>query len=155
MNNPYYEGEPQVNYGVDLHIVPAGAKQYREAGNFVVTGSGDFGVLSGPLLVMQNRIRELLTPYGSYGRYIEDVTGIKYIDGTYGNPVYFSLSEPQNNLKLQELANACQYIMKKDPRVSEARVVPDINVELGQLLIYVEFTLATGETGTFSFNLQP
>jgi hypothetical protein len=157
MTTQPYSFDTQADYGVDLEHVPAAAGTYRpDAGDLVVDATGDFVAIGGPMVVVQDRVKELLTPYGSLGRYVRDVDGLKYVDGTYGNPAYLLLSEPLNTLPLQLIADSCENIMLKDERVEQAKAFPDILPDTGMILVRIDYVLVAGFAGSLSLRLvQP
>lgn len=151
----FFTAELQVDYGTDIAMVPARARLTANAGDLPVTGIGDLTYTDGPALVMQARIRELMTPYGYYGRYVADLQGVKYIDGDYGNPAFFVLSEPTNSIPMEFVSASCEYVMLKDPRVQVATARPDIDPDTNTLLIQIDFMLVTGASGSFRLALRP
>lgn len=148
-------GEIPGFYGKDLDWVPAMSITDPNPGNLRLTASGDLATVEGPRLVIQSRVRELLTPYGFCARYVRDYTGVKLVDADYGNPVYLILSDPLNEIPLEGVAAACQYVMLKDSRVANARVTPDVVPDVGLILLRIEFTLVTGEQGQLELTLNP
>lgn len=154
-SNIYEILDPKI-YGVDIDWVPASARSRSPlAGQVLHNDQGDLKLVEGPLLVVQNRVRELMTPYGFYGRYVEDFEGIHLVDGDYGNQSYYYLSEPSNTLPIDQISNECTRIMLKDARVKSAYTIPDLYPEVGILLIRIEFALLDGSEGSFQISLNP
>lgn len=144
----------QTDYGGDIGHIPAMSRiPSSDVGDLSATG-GDLEAISGPGVVVRNRAKELLSPYGSMARYIRDYTGLKYIDGLYGNPAHFYLSEVSMQIPLERLAVLCEKIMLKDPRVATATAFPDVIPDSGLILIRVDYTLTAGGVGTLAVNLN-
>lgn len=157
MNADLFSAEAVIDYGRDLDWTPARARNTINGvlGDLKVNSLGDLETVDGVRVVIQSRIRELLTPYGYIGRYVEDIEGVKYVDGDYGNLTYLLLSEPTNNISLSDVADACTYVMLKDVRVRSAEVKPNVDPERGLLLVKIDFTLQGGADGSFTFALNP
>ena len=143
------------SFGIDLDSRPASDRaRFGDAGDLRSTSFGDISTISGPELVVKSRVRELTTPFGYYSRYIQDVEGLKLVDGDYGNALYTLLSEPQSTISMDRVVSTCKDIMLKDTRVSTAEVTPSLNADSGKIDVLITFTLNDGASGSLQFSLN-
>ena len=153
--NPYVlEPRAEELLGTDIDWTPA-SNRYKDvtSGNLKLTSTGDMALVSGIDLVVQSRIKELMTPIGKYAVVVEDIDGVSILDADYGNPAYSYLSEPTNRIPLQKIADACTDIMLKDARVTYASAKPNLDPTTGVLLILIDFSIIDGSTGNLSVSL--
>lgn len=94
-------------------------------GDLLPDGS-DAGTVSGVLNTINAFVRELTTPFGYLAKYVEDAEGLKLLNEKYGNPGYFLLSEPLDQVWLDTMIEAIEAVADNQPRIELIQVDHEI-----------------------------
>lgn len=104
----------------------------------------DLATQTGLSNVINAFIRELTTPQGFIGRYVYDIEGLKLIDGDYGNPAYYQLSEPLTNLWINDMMSHVQTVAVYHPRLTLDTIDYQLlDVERNQVQFMINFRVET------------
>lgn len=116
-----FDSSSLVDLGNDLVI-----DENSNGGDIVVSPFGDLTPINQVDNLKKAIKRRLFTPKGSLGIYVQDINGLYYIDGDYGNEAYRYLSEPLTNELLDNMRDALIECLGQEPRISLSDVVPSI-----------------------------